>query len=91
MSILVLCTTNTSGGWRAKVGERRRDVHSNTAVPAVVSTLFSVYRSYISSLAPARNLFLLLTTRKSFQWRRASDGVQAFVFEQESNTGKKVG
>ena len=45
ISILVLlCTTNTSGGRRVKVGERRRasdlDVHSNTAVPAVVSTFF---------------------------------------------------
>ena len=37
--VLLLCTTNKSGGGRAKVGERRRAsdmyVHSNTAVPAV--------------------------------------------------------
>ena len=46
ISILVLlCTTNTSGGGRAKVGERRNAsdnmyAHSNTAVSAVVSTFF---------------------------------------------------
>ena len=45
ISILVLlCTTNTSGGGRAKVSERRRAsdmyVHSNAAVPAIVSTRY---------------------------------------------------
>ena len=56
--IHMLCTTNTSVAGPAKVGERRRAsyvyVHSNTSVPAEVSTFFLfVDRIYISSLAPA--------------------------------------
>ena len=89
--LVVLCTTNTSGGGRAKVGERRRAsdmyVHSNTAVPAVVSTFFAVCKIYISRLAPVRNSFLLFTTRTNFQRRRASDAGQATTYEYESNTG----
>ena len=72
--LVLLCTTNTSVGARAKVGERRRasDMlygHSNTAVPAVVSTFFRYLdRIYISSLliAPVRNFFFFFTTRANF-------------------------
>ena len=60
----------TSGCWRAKVGERQRAsdmyVNSNTAIPAVLSTLFSVNRIHISSLAPVRFYFILFTTRAKF-------------------------
>ena len=92
--IHMLCTTNTSVGGRAKVGERRRAsdmyVHSNTAVPAVVVSTFFRYilrvdriyiYMYISSLASVRFFFLFFTTRTNFQRRRASDGGQATTYE----------
>ena len=57
--------------WRASEGERATRasdmyVNSNTAIPAVLSTLFSVNRIHISSLAPVRFYFILFTTRAKF-------------------------
>ena len=84
--VLLLCTTNKSGGGRAKVDERQRAsdmyVHSNTAVPAAQYQHFfcSIQDIYQQSSTSTKFIFLL-TTRTNFQRRRASDGGQATTFE----------
>ena len=86
--IHMLCTTNTSVGGRAKVGERRgasdRYVHSNTAVPAEVSTFFLfIDLIYVSSRAPVRNVF-------SSRLVRIFSGGERATADKRRHTSKKV-